>query len=222
MNVRIEDSWQEQVGNHFETDSFKALAGFVRNEYLTTIVYPHPRNIFKAFSSTPFDTVRVVIVGQDPYFNPGQAMGLSFSVPKGVPVPPSLMNIYKEIKSDTGADSQCLPGGDLTPWTKQGVLLLNSVLTVRKGEAASHAKKGWEQFTDQCIEKLNSEREGIVFLLWGAYAQKKGASIDRDKHLVLETSHPSPLGAQKGFIGSEHFSLTNDYLREHKQKEIKW
>jgi uracil-DNA glycosylase len=221
MDVKIEKSWKKVLEPYFETDSFKQLTDFVRNEYLTKTVYPAPKNVFNAFNSTPFDKVKVVIIGQDPYHNPGQAHGLCFSVQPGVTPPPSLKNIYKELDSDLNIKKD-FTNGDLTDWAKQGVLLINSVLTVRKNEAGSHANKGWEDFTNEVIKQLSDKKENLVFLLWGNYAKQKGKIIDKNKHLILEAAHPSPFSAHNGFFGCRHFSQTNQYLKKHNKKEINW
>ena len=220
MNVEMEPSWQAVLTDEFEKDYFKELSGQIREAYLTSTVYPPPKLVFNAFAHCPFQNVKVVILGQDPYHGPGQAMGLSFSVPDGVRTPPSLQNIYKEIAADIGIEIP--PSGNLERWADQGVLLLNATLTVRAGEAGSHQGLGWESFTDTVIKHLAEEREHLVFMLWGSYAQKKGAHIDRAKHLVLEAPHPSPLSAHRGFLGCRHFSQCNAYLREHGHKPINW
>jgi len=220
MDVKLEASWKEHLKDEFAKPYFKALTEFVREEYQTKTVYPPPKRIFAALDEVPFDKVRVVILGQDPYHGPGQANGLSFSVADGVPFPPSLRNIFKEIHDDLGLPMPTT--GNLDHWAAQGVLLLNATLTVVAGNAGSHQGKGWEEFTDAVIKKLNDEREGLVFLLWGAYAQKKGAIIDRTKHYVLASAHPSPLSAHNGFFGNHHFSLTNAYLIGKGQKPIDW
>ena len=196
------------------------LTNFVRQEYQTTTVYPPGRLIFNAFNLCPFNKVKVVIIGQDPYHGPGQAHGLCFSVNDGVPFPPSLQNIFKEIQSDLGTPIPTT--GNLTRWANQGVLMLNATLTVRAHQAASHQRQGWEEFTDAAIRALAEERENLVFILWGAYAQKKGAFIDRNKHLVLASAHPSPLSAYNGFFGNKHFSRANEYLTAHGQQPIQW
>lgn len=221
MDVRIDASWKEVLQKEFEKDYFVKLTSFVREEYAgTTPIYPPARLIFNAFDHCPFNDVKVVILGQDPYHGVGQANGLCFSVNKGVAFPPSLMNIFKEIQSDLGTP---IPqDGDLTRWSDQGVLLLNATLTVRASQAGSHQKRGWEEFTDAAIRELAERRENIVFILWGSYAQKKGAFIDRSKHLVLTSPHPSPLSAYQGFFGNHHFSRANRYLVEHGKKEIIW
>lgn len=221
MNVKIDNSWREHIGAEFEKPYFSALTDFVRHEYTTTTCYPPGSLIFNAFYLCPFDRVKVVIIGQDPYHEPGQAQGLSFSVPEGVPFPPSLQNIFKEIQLDLGKPMP--PTGDLTRWAEQGVLLLNATLTVRAHQAASHQRHGWEQFTDAAIRALNTERENLVFILWGGYARSKAQLIDRSRHLVLESVHPSPLSANRGgWFGNHHFSQCNAYLREHGEQEIDW
>lgn len=221
MDVRIDVSWKAVLQKELEKDYFARLASFVREEYAgTTPIYPPARLIFNAFDHCPFNEVKVVILGQDPYHGAGQANGLCFSVNKGVAFPPSLMNIFKEIQSDIGTP---IPqDGDLTRWSDQGVLLLNATLTVRASQAGSHQKRGWEEFTDAAIRELAERRENIVFILWGSYAQKKGAFIDRNRHLVLTSPHPSPLSAYQGFFGNHHFSKANSYLAEHGKKEIIW
>lgn len=221
MNVKIDNSWREHIGAEFEKPYFSALTDFVRHEYTTTTCYPPGSLIFNAFNLCPFDRVKVVIIGQDPYHEPGQAQELSFSVPEGVPFPPSLQNIFKEIQLDLGKPMP--PTGDLTRWAEQGVLLLNATLTVRAHQAASHQRHGWEQFTDAAIRALNAERENLVFILWGGYARSKAQLIDRSRHLVLESVHPSPLSANRGgWFGNHHFSQCNAYLREHGEQEIDW
>lgn len=221
MNVKIDNSWREHIGAEFEKPYFSALTDFVRHEYTTTTCYPPGSLIFNAFNLCPFDRVKVVIIGQDPYHEPGQAQGLSFSVPEGVPFPPSLQNIFKEIQLDLGKPMP--PTGDLTRWAEQGVLLLNATLTVRAHQAASHQRHGWEQFTDAAIRALNAERENLVFILWGGYARSKAQLIERSHHLVLESVHPSPLSANRGgWFGNHHFSQCNAYLREHGEQEIDW
>lgn len=219
--VKLEKSWKKRLGGEFDKPYMQTLRAFLKNEIAAgKKIYPRPSEWFAAFEHAPFDSVKVVILGQDPYHGPGQAHGLCFSVKPGVPAPPSLVNIYKELKSDLGIEPA--KHGYLMHWADQGVLLLNAVLTVREGAAASHQKKGWEEFTDQAIHHLNEERENIVFLLWGAYAQKKGAFIDRRKHLVLEGPHPSPLSASRGFFGSRPFSKINAYLESKKLAPIDW
>ena len=220
MNVQIEDSWKEKLTDEFEKPYFKELTDFVRQEYKTQVCYPPGNLIFNAFNLCPFDQVKVVIIGQDPYHGPGQAHGLCFSVNDGIPFPPSLQNIFKEIQSDLGKEVPV--SGNLTRWAEQGVLLLNATLTVRAHQAASHQRHGWEEFTDAVIRKLSQERDHLVFILWGAYAQKKGAVIDRERHLVLTSAHPSPLSAYHGFFGNKHFSLTNAYLEQYGKTPINW
>ncbi|WP_419032201.1 uracil-DNA glycosylase [Dysgonomonas gadei] len=220
MDVKIEESWKEQLIDEFDKDYFVKLTDFVRNEYRTKQIFPPAKLIFNAFEHTPFDKVKVVILGQDPYHNDGQAHGLSFSVPDGMPAPPSLVNIFKEINRDMGIP---VPrSGNLTRWANQGVLLLNATLTVQAHMAGSHQKKGWEAFTDAAIHKLAEGRENIVFILWGAYAQKKAAFIDANKHLVLRSVHPSPLSAHNGFFGNNHFSEANKYLKSKGIEPIEW
>jgi uracil-DNA glycosylase len=220
MEVKIEPSWKTALQEEFDKPYFGDLAEFVKAEYQQTTVYPPPKFIFNAFTLTPFDQVSVVILGQDPYHGDGQANGLAFSVNPSIPYPPSLINIYKEIKADTGNES-CTKG-DLSAWGKQGVLLLNATLTVRAHQAGSHQHKGWEQFTDAVIDTLSKKKSGLVFILWGAYAQKKGAIIDGSKHLVLKSAHPSPLSAYNGFFGSHHFSECNTYLMLNGKTPIEW
>ena len=220
MDVQIEEGWKRALAPEFEKPYFEQLTGFVRQEYRTTAVYPPGRLIFNAFNLCPFDKVKVVIIGQDPYHGPGQAHGLCFSVNDGVPFPPSLQNIFKEIHDDLGTPIPT--SGNLTRWAQQGVLLLNATLTVRAHQAGSHQGRGWETFTDAAIRTLAESREHLVFILWGAYAQKKGAFIDRGKHLVLTSVHPSPLSAYHGFFGNKHFSRANAYLAEHGETPIHW
>ena len=220
MNVRIDESWRERVQSEFDAPYFALLTDFVRHEYATTRVYPPGSQMFAAFDACPFDKVKVVILGQDPYHEPGQAHGLCFSVNDGVPFPPSLQNIFKEIHDDIGTPVPM--SGDLTRWANQGVLLLNATLTVRAHQAGSHQNKGWEQFTDAVIHRLAQERENLVFILWGSYAQRKGEFIDRSRHLVLQSPHPSPLSAHRGFFGNRHFSRTNEYLTAHGIEPILW
>ncbi|OGC86035.1 uracil-DNA glycosylase [Candidatus Adlerbacteria bacterium RIFCSPHIGHO2_02_FULL_54_18] len=223
MEVRIDHSWRQALGEEFGKDYFIALTEFVKNEYKNTAVYPAPKNIFRAFDLTPFDKVKVVILGQDPYHGAGQANGLCFAVGERVALPPSLQNIYKELESDVGEhDRTVLKTGDLERWAKQGVLLLNATLTVRAGAAGSHQGKGWEELTDAAIAALSREREQVVFVLWGNYAKQKGAHIDRSKHLVIESPHPSPFSAHSGFFGSKPFSKTNDYLKKTGHTPIEW
>lgn len=219
MDVRLEASWKHLLAEEFETPSFEVLAGFVRTAYQTRTIYPPPAQLFRAFDLCPVDRVKVVILGQDPYHGPGQAHGLSFSVPAGVTLPPSLRNIAKELVSDTG---EHLASGDLTRWAEQGVLLLNAVLTVEAGKPASHQGKGWEAFTDGVIRRLASTQEHLVFLLWGKYAQQKAALIDDSRHLVLSSAHPSPFSAERGFFGSQPFSRANAYLAQHGKEPVRW
>ncbi|MCH5219579.1 MAG: uracil-DNA glycosylase [Muribaculaceae bacterium] len=220
MDVRIEDSWKKALATEWQMPYFAQLTSWVRSRYSTNVVYPAPKDIFAAFDNCPFDKVRVVILGQDPYHGPGQANGLCFSVNDGVPMPPSLVNILKEVESDIGTP---LPlSGNLIRWAKQGVLLLNSTLTVDAGNAASHSGHGWETFTDAVIRTLSSQRSGLVFLLWGSYAIRKGELIDRTKHLVLTAPHPSPLSAYRGFFGCRHFSQANSYLTQRGEAPIVW
>jgi uracil-DNA glycosylase len=220
MEVKLEHSWKELLKDEFDKPYFVELAKFVRDEYKNGAVYPPPKFIFNALDSLPVDKVKVVILGQDPYHGPGQAHGLSFSVPEGVPLPPSLQNIYKEISTDLG--KQPVQSGNLERWVKQGVLLLNATLTVKARQAGSHQNKGWEQFTDAIIHRLAEKKEHLVFILWGSYAQRKGAFIDTKKHLVLKSTHPSPFSAHNGFFGSKPFSQTNKYLEEREQTPIDW
>ncbi len=220
MDVKIEESWKEVLGTEFEKPYFAKLTEFVRNEYSSGTVYPPAKLIFNAFDHCPFDKVKVVIIGQDPYHGAGQANGLCFSVNKGIAMPPSLVNIFKEIAADTGKPMPT--DGDLTRWSDQGVLLLNATLTVRAGNAGSHQRRGWEEFTDAAIRILAEKRENLVFILWGSYAQRKGAFIDRNKHLVLTSPHPSPLSAYAGFFGNHHFTLTNDFLVKNGKEPIDW
>ena len=220
MNVQIAPSWKEHLSGEFSKPYFLSLVEFIRTEYKNHTVYPPGKEIFHAFDLTSFDDVKVVILGQDPYHGPGQANGLAFSVRDGITKPPSLVNIFKEVKNEY---DQPLPdSGNLERWAKQGVLLLNATLTVRARQAGSHQKKGWEEFTDTVIRKLSEEKEHLVFMLWGAYAQKKGTVIDESKHLVLKSAHPSPFAADRGFFGNDHFKQANEYLREHGEKEIEW
>lgn len=218
--VKIEESWKRELEHEFDKEYFIRLTDFVRSEYLSgKQVYPRARDIFNAFNLCPIDKVKVVIIGQDPYHEPGQAMGLCFSVPNGIALPPSLINIYKEIQDDLGRHSST--HGDLTHWANQGVLLLNSTLTVRAHLAASHAGRGWEQFTDAVIATL-SERKNIVYMLWGSYAQKKAALVDNSQNLILKSAHPSPLSAYRGFFGCKHFSRANQYLQSIGKTPIDW
>jgi len=220
MNVKIEPSWKEALSPEFDKEYFTGLTDFVRREYATKRIFPPAPLIFNAFDQCPFDKVKVVIIGQDPYHGDGQAHGLCFSVNDGVGFPPSLLNIFKEIERDLG---KAMPAsGNLVRWAQQGVLLLNATLTVQAHMAGSHQNKGWETFTDAVIHKLASEKEHLVFMLWGSYAQKKGAFIDSSRHFILKSVHPSPLSAYRGFIGNNHFSLTNQYLKEKGLPEIEW
>ena len=220
MNVKIEESWQKELSNEFEKEYFYQLREFIHQEYRTKIVYPQAKNIFAAFDLCPYDSVKVVIIGQDPYHEQGQAHGLCFSVQEGCMLPPSLRNIYKEIADDLGQPLQT--SGDLTRWAKQGVLLLNATLTVEAHKAGSHQNRGWEQFTDSVIKILAEKKDNLVFILWGSYAQQKGKFIDSTKHLVLKAPHPSPLSSYRGFFGCKHFSLTNDFLQSKGIKPIDW
>lgn len=218
--VRLEPSWKRMLHEEFEKSYFKKLSQFVRNEYVSQKVYPLPKDMFRAFDLCPFEEVKVVIIGQDPYHGERQANGLCFAVHEGMALPPSLKNIFKEITSDTGV----LPeqNGDLSRWAKQGVLLLNATLTVRAHAPGSHQKKGWEEFTDAAIEKVSREKEHVVFMLWGNYAKQKGMVIDRTKHLVLEAQHPSPFSAHNGFFGCKHFTKANAYLHQKGLQEVVW
>lgn len=220
MNVTIEESWKRVLGSEFEKEYFKTLRDFIHSEYRSKIIYPPAKQIFNAFDSCPFESVKVVILGQDPYHEPSQAHGLSFSVLPPCPPPPSLVNIYKEIRSDIG--TLVSSNGDLTAWSEQGVLLLNATLTVEAHKAGSHQNKGWETFTDSAIKALAENREHLVFMLWGSYAQRKGAFIDRSRHLVLQAPHPSPLSAYRGFFGCKHFSSANAYLSANGLSPIVW
>ncbi|HOT64580.1 MAG TPA: uracil-DNA glycosylase [Paludibacteraceae bacterium] len=220
MDVRIEQSWKQHLMPEFDKPYFVNLTNFVRDEYRTKTIYPPAKLIFNAFDQCPFDEVEVVIVGQDPYHEPGQAHGLCFSVNDGIEIPPSLQNIYKEIHDDLGKP---IPrSGNLERWARQGVLLLNATLTVQAHRAGSHQGKGWEEFTDAAIRHLANERQNLVFILWGAYAQRKGENIDTNRHLVLKSPHPSPLSAHRGFFGNKHFSKANEYLVAHGKKPIDW
>lgn len=218
---QLHASWQAEIGQEFDKPYMQDLRAFLKQEKAAgKVIYPPSHQIFNAFNHTPFDQVRVVIIGQDPYHGPGQAHGLSFSVPEGVALPPSLMNIYKEIQADLGI--QMSKKGDLTAWADQGVLLLNATLTVQQATAGSHQRKGWEIFTDAAIAALNAQRSGLAFVLWGSYAQKKGAAIDNNKHLVLRSVHPSPLSAHRGFFGNRQFSTINAYIEKQGQSPIDW
>ena len=219
--IRLEASWKSRLGDVFKDPRMQALGEFLRAQKTAgKVIYPPGARIFAALDSTPFDRVKVVILGQDPYHGLGQAHGLCFSVPHGIPVPPSLANIYREIERDLGIAPP--RHGCLDAWAGQGVLLLNAVLTVERGQAGSHQNKGWEYFTDACIEALDREREHLVFLLWGSYAQAKGRLIDGKRHRILKAPHPSPLSAHRGFLGCGHFSSTNQYLEETGQTPIDW
>lgn len=221
MNVKIEESWRRHIGAEFEKPYFARLTEFVRSEYATTKCYPPGNLIFNAFNLCPFDKVKAVIIGQDPYHEPGQAHGLSFSVNDGVSFPPSLVNIFKEIENDTGTPVPS--SGNLTRWAEQGVLLLNATLTVRAHQAASHQRKGWEEFTDAAIQALSRDRDHLVFILWGGYARSKAQLIDASRHLILQSVHPSPLSANRGgWFGNHHFSLCNRYLEANGMTPIKW
>jgi uracil-DNA glycosylase len=220
MNVTIEESWKKVLGSEFEKEYFKTLRDFIHSEYRNKTIYPPAKQIFNAFDSCPFESVKVVILGQDPYHEPSQAHGLSFSVLPPCPPPQSLVNIYKEIRSDVG--TLVSANGDLTDWSRQGVLLLNATLTVEAHKAGSHQNKGWETFTDSAIKALAENREHLVFMLWGSYAQRKGAFIDRSRHLVLQAPHPSPLSAYRGFFGCKHFSAANAYLISQGLSPIVW
>jgi uracil-DNA glycosylase len=220
MEIKMEPSWKARLQPEFEKPYFENLIRFVKEEYATQTVYPPGSKIFNAFDACPFDNVKVVLLGQDPYHGPGQAHGLAFSVNEGVTSPPSLVNIFKEIKNDLGKPVP--KSGNLMRWAEQGVLLLNATLTVRANTPGSHQKKGWEEFTDAAIKAVSDEKQNVVFMLWGAYAQKKGAIIDAGKHLVLKAAHPSPFAADKGFFGCKHFSKANAYLAEHSLPEIEW
>ena len=220
LSVNIEDSWKEVLAPTFEQEYFGQLRETIRSAYTQKTIYPAPQHLFNAFTLCPFSKVAVVILGQDPYHGIGQAHGLSFSVPEGITPPPSLQNIFKEIRDDIG--QTIIQNGDLTPWAKQGVLLLNSILTVEKNKPASHHGIGWETFTDTVIETISKEKEHIVFMLWGNYAKEKAKGIDTQKHLILTAAHPSPFSAHNGFFGCNHFSKANTYLKERNKKEIQW
>ncbi len=220
MDVKIEESWKKELHDEWSKDYFVRLTNFVRNEYATKQIFPPGRQIFAAFNATPFNEVKVVILGQDPYHDVGQANGLCFSVNDGIQFPPSLRNIFQEIHNDIG--SPIPQSGDLTRWAKQGVLLLNATLTVEAHKAASHQRQGWEQFTDEVISHLSNHRQNLVFILWGSYAISKRSLINPDKHLILTSVHPSPLSAYRGFFGNKHFSKANNYLVEHGKTPIVW
>lgn len=221
MSIQLEPEWKEKLLDEFSKPYMRQLKAFLQEEQRHYTVFPPNASIFNAFNQTPFYTVKVVILGQDPYHNVGQAHGLSFSVPRGVDIPPSLRNIYKELQSDI-ADFKIPTHGELSGWARQGVLLLNATLTVRAHTAGSHQKKGWEQFTDQAIRALSAGREGIIFLLWGRFAQQKAALIDSQRHHILMAAHPSPLSAYNGFFGCGHFSKANDFLRVQGKSPIDW
>ena len=216
----ISNDWLPALSAEFHKDYYKKLFEFVKEEYSTHVIYPDSEDIFNALHLTPLEKVKVLVLGQDPYHEPGQAHGLCFSVNEGIPFPPSLRNIFKEISDDLGKPVPV--SGDLTRWARQGVLLLNATLTVRAGLAGSHQGRGWEEFTDSVIRELNAGRDGLVFILWGSYAKKKGAMIDRNRHLVLCSAHPSPLSAYNGFFGNHHFSQANDWLVAHGEKPVDW
>lgn len=220
MDIKIESTWKEVLKEEFDKPYFKQLTDFVRNEYQTQTIFPKGKDIFNAFNLCPFNKVKVVIIGQDPYHGPGQAHGLCFSVKQGVTFPPSLRNIFKEINNDLGI---AVPtSGDLSRWAEQGVLLINATLTVRAHMAGSHQNKGWETFTDAVIKIVSEQKQHVAFLLWGAYAQKKGQVIDQTKHLILESVHPSPLSASRGFFGNHHFSKTNQFLEGNGLSPVNW
>lgn len=220
MDVKIEPSWKIELAAEWEKPYFAGLVDFVRREYASTQVFPPAGRIFAAFDACPFDRTKVVILGQDPYHDVGQANGLAFSVSPGVPLPRSLVNIFKEVSADTGAPMST--DGDLVRWARQGVMLLNATLTVRAHQAGSHQGHGWEEFTDEVVMRLARDRENLVFILWGAYAARKGAFIDRGRHLVLTSPHPSPLSASRGFFGNHHFTRANEYLVAHGKTPIVW
>lgn len=220
MQIKIEPSWQKVLESEFSKPYFTDLVAFVKNEYANHTVFPAGKNIFAAFDHTPFDNVNVVLIGQDPYHGEGQANGLCFSVNENTKLPPSLKNIFKEIANDLGKESP--KNGNLERWAKQGILMLNATLTVRANNPGSHQKKGWENFTDAVISILSEQKKDIVFILWGAYAQKKGEIIDKTKHFVIESAHPSPFSADRGFFGSKPFSKTNQFLLQKKLKQIDW
>jgi uracil-DNA glycosylase len=224
MQVEIAKDWKKVLQEHLKTEGFKSLAGFINQEYKTKTIYPETRNIFRALNLAPLENIKVVIIGQDPYHGPKQAQGLSFSVPASVKNPPSLVNIFKELEAELGAKSEAelKYDGDLRCWAKQGVLLLNAVLTVEASKAGSHANRGWEDLTNEVIKIVSKEADGVVFLLWGSYARKKKDLIDTKKHLVLESAHPSPLSAYAGFFGNGHFVKANQWLKDRGKKEIKW
>ncbi len=218
--IKISEEWDKILEDEFSSESYKSLREFLKTEYFSRTIYPDMHDIFNSMKVTPFSEIKAVILGQDPYHEKGQAMGLSFSVPKGIEKPPSLVNIYKEISSETGVPPRT--DGDLTGWAKQGVLLLNTVLTVREHQANSHKGKGWERFTDGIIKKISDYKSGVVFLLWGGNARSKKSLIDGSKHLILESAHPSPLSAYNGFFGNGHFIKTNEYLMKQGKAPIDW
>lgn len=220
MAVKIEESWSNVLTDEFEKPYFQELIKFVKQEYASQTIYPRGKDIFRAFDSCPFDEVKVVILGQDPYHGPGQANGLCFSVHEGITFPPSLVNIFKEIKNDLGKDIP--PHGSLDRWANQGVLLLNATLTVRAHQAGSHQNKGWEIFTDAVVQALASQKKNLVYMLWGSYAQKKAAIVNPKENLILKSPHPSPLSAHRGFFGNGHFSMANKYLKENGIREVEW
>lgn len=220
MDVKIAPDWKALLGEEFEKPYFEELTRFVKEEYATRRIYPRGSNIFRAFDKCPLEKLKVVIIGQDPYHGPNQAHGLCFSVEEGVPFPPSLRNIFQEVATDTGAPIPA--SGNLDRWAEQGVLLLNAVLTVREHEAASHAGRGWEQFTDAVVRKIAEHKQGVVYLLWGSYAQRKGAMADPTRNCILKAVHPSPLSAYRGFLGCKHFSKANEYLISTGQEPINW
>jgi len=220
MEVKIEESWKLRLKDEFQKEYFLKLADFVKDEYRIKTIYPPGSLIFNAFNLCPFDRVKAVIIGQDPYHGPGQAHGLCFSVRDGIEFPPSLINIFKEIEDDLGIKKPS--SGNLERWANQGVLLLNATLTVRAHQAGSHQRKGWEEFTDVAINILNNEKQNLVFFLWGAYAQKKGENINESKHMILKSVHPSPLSASRGFFGNKHFGRCNEYLIKNGITPIKW
>ncbi len=220
MEIKIEDSWKSQLADEFSKEYFLQLIQFVKAEYKSHIIFPPGRQIFNAFDNCPFEDTKVVIIGQDPYHGPAQAHGLCFSVADGIPKPPSLLNIFKELKLDIGKEIPI--NGNLINWAQQGVLMLNATLTVRANEAGSHQNKGWEIFTDAVIKNLSDHKENLVFILWGAYAQKKASYINRKKHFIVESAHPSPLSASRGFFGQNHFSKTNAFLESKGIKPIIW
>lgn len=220
MQVKIEESWKKILQKEFNKPYFEQLANFVKDEYKNKTIYPPAKFIFEAFNKTPFDKVNIVILGQDPYHGENQAHGLSFSITPPTPPPPSLVNIYKEIETDLGKVTN--KNGNLNHWADQGVMLLNATLTVRAHQAGSHQKKGWEEFTDAVIKNLSDKKENLIFILWGRYAQNKGKIINGNKHLIIESAHPSPLSAYNGFFGSKPFSKSNNYLKLHHKKPINW